>query len=101
MKKGYVYIMANKRPTLYTGVTSNLIKRAYQHKHNMTRGFTSKYNLHKLVYYEILDTVQSAIIREKQIKNMNRKNKLDMIQKFNPKFADLYNQILDKTGTRR
>jgi len=63
-KVGYVYIMANKRPTVYTGVTSNLIKRVYEHKNKIIPGFTSKYNLNKLVYYEILDTMDMAIVRE-------------------------------------
>lgn len=96
MKQGYAYIMGNNRPTLYTGVTSNLIQRVYQHKNNLVKGFTSKYSLHKLVYYEILDTIEQAIIREKQIKDMNRKDKLEMIKKFNPLSKDLYDQILDK-----
>lgn len=94
-KEGYVYIMANNRPTLYTGVTSNLIQRVYQHKNNLVKGFTSKYNLHKLVYYEKSDTIEQAIIREKQIKDMNRIGKLEMIKRFNPGFEDLYNRILD------
>jgi len=96
MKKGYVYIMANSRPTLYTGVTSDLIKRAYQHKNNLVQGFTAKYNLHKLAYYEVFDTIEQAIIREKQIKDMNRKDKLVMILAQNPTLKDLYYQILDK-----
>lgn len=94
MKKGgYTYIMANSRPTLYTGVTSNLINRVYQHKNNLVKGFTAKYNLHKLVYYGSFDTIEQAIIREKQIKDMNRQDKLAMIEKFNPTFQDLYNKI--------
>ena len=88
--------MANNRPTLYAGVTNNLIKRVYEHKNNLVKGFTSKYNLHKLVYYEYFDTIEQAIIREKQIKDLNRIDKLNLIQKFNPTFKDLYDRILDK-----
>lgn len=88
--------MANNRPTLYTGVTSNLIKRVFEHKNNFVSGFTAKYNLHKLVYFEVLENIEQAIIREKQIKDMNRINKLVMIKKFNPIFEDLYRQILEK-----
>ena len=88
--------MANSRPTLYAGVTSDLVKRVYQHKNNLVEGFTSKYSLHKLVYYEILDTIEQAIIREKQIKDMNRLDKLEMIREFNSEFKDLYNVILGR-----
>lgn len=95
-KYGYVYIMANNRPTLYTGVTSNLVQRVYQHKNNLVDGFTKKYSLHKLVYYEVLDDINLAIIREKQIKDMDRVEKLEMIYKFNSNFEDLYERILDK-----
>jgi len=96
LKIGYVYIMANERPTLYTGVTSNLIKRVYEHKHKLIPGFTSKYNLHKLVYYEVIDGIKQAIIREKQIKDLNRIDKISLIKRFNPSMKDLYNTILDK-----
>lgn len=88
--------MANNRPTLYTGVTNNLIRRVHEHKNNLIYGFTAKYNLHKLIYYEVFDTIEQAIIREKQIKDMNRVDKLEIIRKFNPTFKDLYSKILDK-----
>lgn len=94
MKQPVVYIMANARPTLYTGVTSNLVQRIYQHKNNSIPGFTSKYHIHSLVYYELIETMERAIVREKQIKDMNRKEKLEMIEEFNPEFRDLYEEIL-------
>lgn len=93
---GYVYIMANNRPTLYTGVTNNLIRRVYEHKNNLIQSFTSKYNLHKLVYFEVLGTIKEAIIREKQIKDMNRSDKLQMIIKMNPSMEDLFKKILGR-----
>ncbi len=86
--------MANERPTLYTGVTNNLLRRVHEHKQNIIKGFTSKYNLHKLVYYELCDNIEQAIIREKQIKNMNRNEKIEMIEKLNPKLRDLYPDII-------
>jgi len=94
IKKGYVYIMANGRPTLYTGVTNNLVRRVFEHKIGKGSYFTSKYFLDKLVYYEIFDTIEQAIIREKQIKDMNRIDKIEMIKKFNPDFNDLYKKII-------
>lgn len=73
-----------------------MIKRVYEHKNNLVRGFTKRYNLHKLIYFEDLENIEQAIIREKQIKDMNRNNKLAMIKEFNPAFKDLYFKILDK-----
>ena len=93
-KTMYVYIMANTRPTLYTGVTNNLVRRVWEHKNNVVKGVTSKYQLHKLVYYEVIDGELQAIIREKQIKDMNRLDKLNMIKSLNQTFKDLYNEII-------
>ena len=90
----YVYIMANNRPTLYTGVTNNIVRRVYEHKEELVYGFTKKYHLHKLIYYEVIEGEIEAIIREKQIKDMNRIDKLNMIRKFNPSFKDLYSEIV-------
>jgi len=87
----YIYILANKRNgTLYIGVTSNLVKRVYEHKNNIIDGFTKKYSIHKLVYYEITDDIESAIRREKQLKKWNRKWKINLIENSNPKWIDLY-----------
>lgn len=90
-----IYILANKRNgTLYTGVTSNLIKRILEHKNNIADGFTKKYNIHNLVYYELANTMTSAIEREKQIKAGSRKQKLDLIENMNPEWKDLYSNLL-------
>lgn len=93
MKQGFVYIMANSKPVLYAGVTSNLVKRVFLHKNNIGSYFTSKYKLHKLVYYEVLDSIANAIVREKQIKDMNRDEKIKMITAINPNWKDLYEDI--------
>ena len=94
-KQGYVYIITNKVNTvLYTGVTSNLIKRIYEHKNKLADGFSKKYNLCKLVYYEKSYSIDSAIVREKQIKGKSRKYKEELINKYNPDWKDLYNSIL-------
>ena len=86
-----IYILANKRNgTLYIGVTSNLVERVYEHKNNMIEGFSKKYNIHKLVYYEITDDIKSAIRREKQLKKWNRKWKINLIENSNPEWRDLY-----------
>ena len=90
-KQYYVYIITNTRNTvLYTGVTSNLERRALDHKNKVVKGFTSKYNINKLVYYEIFDSIEQAIKREKQIKGGSRQKKIDLIKNLNPEFGDLY-----------
>jgi putative endonuclease len=95
MKTPVVYIMANqKNGTIYTGVTSNLVKRVYEHKNSCAKGFTSKYECTLLVYYETHDNMDSAITREKQIKAGSRKQKLSLIEKDNPEWNDLYTSIL-------
>ena len=94
-KKGYVYILFNKRNgTLYTGVTTNLIKRVYEHKSKVVQGFTNKYGADKLGYYEITESIIAAIEREKQIKGGSRKKKLELIESINPDWTDLYESII-------
>lgn len=92
---GHIYILFNKQNgTLYTGVTSNLVKRIYEHKNKLADGFTKKYNVDKLGYYEIYDTIEVAIEREKQIKGGSRKQKLQLIESINPHWTDLYDTII-------
>jgi putative endonuclease len=87
--------MANDRNgTIYTGVTSDLIKRVYQHKNNEVKGFTEKYNVHLLVYYEEVGDMMAAIQREKNIKKYPRKWKLNLIEQNNPEWRDLYKDLL-------
>jgi len=93
-KQGYIYIMTNKHNNvLYVGVISNLQKRVYEHKHKLVDGFTKNYNIDKLVYYEVSDNIESAILREKQFKAGSRKNKMELIIKTNPDFNDLYDTL--------
>lgn len=90
----YVYIMTNKPSgVLYVGVTSNLAKRVYEHKNNITAGFTSKYKLYKLVYYDHTNDVNAAIAHEKRLKKWKRQWKIDLITKLNPTWEDLYHKI--------
>ena len=95
MKNYYIYIMANKtNSTIYIGVTSDLIKRVWEHKNKVIDGFTKRYNVNKLVYYEETTDVNSAIAREKQLKGWNRAKKNKLIEKVNPNWDDLYDGIL-------
>jgi putative endonuclease len=90
-----VYILASKRNgTLYTGVTSDLVKRVYEHKNGLAGGFTKKHKVHQLVYFELHEDMHAAIVREKQIKKWNRAWKLELIEKSNPAWKDLYGSIV-------
>ena len=91
----YVYIMASKRNgTLYIGVTNDLIRRVYEHKNNLVEGFTDRYRVHKLVYWEQSENIDSAIEREKQFKHWKRQWKLALIEEHNANWEDLYEQLL-------
>ena len=89
MKQYYVYIMTNNSRTLYTGVTDDLVRRVYEHRNKLIEGFTRKYNVTRLVYYEITSDVRAAIQREKQIKGWRRKKKIALIEAANPEWKDL------------
>ena len=89
MKTYYVYILTSSTGTLYTGVTNDLFRRVYEHKQKLVEGFTKKYNIDRLVYYEETHDVNAALLREKQIKGWLRKKKIALIQSLNPKWEDL------------
>ncbi len=95
MKKySYVYILSNySNTTLYIGVTSNLVKRIWEHKQKLSEGFTQRYHINKLVYYEQYENIEEAIIREKQLKGGSRKKKIQLIQMRNPDWQDLYEKL--------
>jgi len=88
-KEYYVYIMTNKSRTLYTGVTNDLMRRVYEHKNKLVKGFTSKYNIQFLAYYESTASIHFAIEREKQIKGWLRAKKIALINSMNPEWKDL------------
>jgi putative endonuclease len=93
-KQYYVYMMTNKHNTvLYTGMTNDLRRRAYEHRTGRGGGFTSRYNVRKLVWYEVCEDVNSAIAREKQIKGGSRKKKIDLVEGMNPEWRDLYGEL--------
>ncbi len=93
-RSGYVYLLTNRtNSVLYTGVTSDLKKRVYEHKNKLVDGFTKKYKVTKLVYCEVFDAIEEAIMREKQIKAGSRAKKLRLIASMNPEFKDLYDEI--------
>jgi putative endonuclease len=94
-KQYYVYIMTNRYNTVtYTGVTNDLLRRINEHKEKTVEGFTSRYRINKLVYYEVAEEIESAINREKQIKSLTRQNKISLINKMNPKWQDLSVNLL-------
>ena len=90
----YVYILASqKNGTLYIGVTNDLLRRVYEHKNNIIKGFTEKYRVHDLVYFEVTQSIEGAILREKQLKTWNRQWKIRLIEKDNPQWKDLYQDL--------
>ena len=90
----YVYIMTSKRNTvLYVGVTNDLMRRVYEHKEKLAEGFTKKYNIVKLVYYEVCEDVEGAILREKQIKAGSRQKKIELVNRMNSEWRDLYEEL--------
>jgi len=94
MEDSYVYILASQRNgTLYVGSTSNLVQRIWEHKNKVLPGFTAKYNVHLLVYYEAYQELMEAARREKRLKNWCRQWKINIIEKFNPTWRDLYDEI--------
>ena len=96
MESYYVYILASKRNgTLYTGSSHDLIGRTYQHKNALVDGFTKRYNVKILVYYEHADSKEGALLREKQIKEWRRKWKIELIEKTNPEWKDLYDDLMN------
>ena len=99
MKEYYVYIMSNKSGTLYTGVTNDLERRVSQHKSKTVRGFTEKYNITRLLYFESTNDVISAVAREKQIKRMLKSKKIELIKMMNPQMKDLSEDWSDKNST--
>jgi len=96
MKQFCVYMLCSKQNgTLYIGVTSDLIRRVYEHRNDLADGFTKKYSVHRLVWYEVHGSAETAILREKQIKKWNRLWKLDLIQQENPDWKDLYDELVN------
>ena len=92
--QGFVYLMTNRRNNvIYAGVTSDLKKRVYEHKEKLVEGFTKKYRVEKLVYYEVFEDIETAILREKQTKAGSRRKKLELITSMNPSFRDLYDEF--------
>lgn len=94
-KQYYVYIVTNLSGTLYIGVTNNLERRIYEHREQTTKGFTAKYNIHRLLYFELFSNVRDAIDREKQLKKWRRSKKIALINTMNPSWQDLSDEWYD------
>ena len=95
-RAGYVYLLASRRNgTLYTGVTSDLVQRVWNHKNDVHEGFTKRYQVHRLVYFEEHQAIRDAIIREKQIKRWKQAWKIRLIEEMNPEWRDLFEDLLD------
>jgi len=101
MKVCYVYIMGSRTGTLYTGITSNLVRRVCQHKDGTFPGFTSRYKVHRLLYFETLGTPKAAIAREKQIKSYRREKKTRLIDSINPRWQDLSAEWFESAGLNK
>ena len=94
LKKYYVYILVSFSGVLYIGITNNLIRRVYEHKQGLVKGFTKRYQVKKLVYYEEYSDIREALIREKHLKHWNREWKINLIKSINPTYKDLYDEIV-------
>jgi putative endonuclease len=101
MNEYYTYIMTNRSGTLYVGVTNDLERRVFEHKSKLVRGFTSKYNIDRLIYYEATSDVHAAIAREKRLKGWTRRKKLDLVRSMNPRFTDLSDDWYESIDGRR
>ncbi|MFQ5895358.1 MAG: GIY-YIG nuclease family protein [Nitrospinota bacterium] len=98
MRQYYVYIMTSRSGALYTGVTNDLARRMHEHKHKLVRGFAARYNIARLVHFEIFDDVREAIAREKQIKSWRRAKKVSLIESANPRWSDLSEGWFGESG---
>ena len=92
----YIYILSNDTGTIYTGVTNNLLRRVDEHKRGAVEGFTKRYKIHRLIYFEETNNIYDALEREKQIKGWTRKKKLDLVRTINPTFEDLSNEWFEE-----
>jgi putative endonuclease len=96
----FVYIMSSRSSTLYTGFTNDLLKRVYEHKERFVDGFTKRYSVNRLVYYEVCESAESALLREKQIKGWTRAKKIELVESINPEWNDLSIDLMDYARER-